>query len=129
MKGLAAVLLVLAGAGVGYFALLHEPQASDLGPAAAKAGAGQVDFDWVLADGELLQGTATLNVPQGINVALKVDNDVAGTLIIEGYDIEFPLAADSIVAVDFHSYRKGLFNIRLKSDSRSLGTLTVVEPQ
>ncbi len=129
VKALAAALLALAGAGAGYFALLHAPQAADLGAAAPKAGVGQVDFDWVLAEGELLQGTATLNVPQGINVSLKLDNDRPETLIIEGYDIEFPLAAERIVAVNFHSYRKGLFNIRLKSSPRSLGTLSVVEPQ
>ncbi len=123
MKWLVAVVLALAVSGAGYFALLHEPGRGDLGPAAPQAAAGPVDFDGVLADGDLIQGPTTLKVPRGINVALRIDGDVADTLPIECYDITFALAAGSIEVVNAHSYRKGLFTIRLKSDQHSLGTL------
>lgn len=128
MKWLLLALVLLAGgAGAGYW--LYGSGMNLGGPAAPQPGVAEVAYDWVLAEGELLQGTTELDVPVGVNVALEIDNDVPDTLVIGGYQAEFELAADSIVPVNFYTHRKGQYPLRLKSNDRLLGTLNVVDSE
>lgn len=128
MKAWTILGLVLIAGGAGGAWWLMQGGGAGLGPATPKADVSLVNFDWVLAEGELLQGTEELEVPLGINVALEVDNDLDDVLVIDGYDVEFELEESSVVPIDFNAYQKGRFPIRLKSSDHKLGTLIVVSP-
>ena len=125
-------LIVLAVAvllGGGYFFATQNGAATALGESAPRPDAARVNFDWALSEGELMLGTADMNVPLGINVLLEIDNDRADTLVVKGYDTQFELPQDSVVTVEFYTHKKGRYQVALASSGQTLGSLTVVDSQ
>ncbi|MEN8719206.1 MAG: hypothetical protein ABF296_02940 [Oceanococcaceae bacterium] len=101
---------------------------ASMGEAAPKADAAEVWLNWSVADGELLQGSSSVNAVKGMNVRFTIDSYNADELVIEGYDLRFPLADDGTTEVTFHAYQTGEFPIRIRSKDRRIAVLTVNAP-
>lgn len=131
MKQLIAVAAIALLVGLGLGVAWHKGLMSmgGLGPATPDPNAASIKVEWLLGDGDLLQGNDRIKMPAGANLALGVDTDTAGTLLLDGYDLRFSLPPDSATTVNFLAYKPGIFRFRLEPGGQELGTLEVLERQ
>lgn len=77
----------------------------------------------VVTDGRLTGDTGTVEVKRNVTVRLVIISDRAGTAVVQGYDLETLVPAETPTQLDFIASRAGEFPVVL--NLRTLTTLRV----
>ena len=77
----------------------------------------------VANDGQLSGDTGTVEVKRNVVVRLVIISDEAGTAVVQGYDLEMLVTAESPAQLDFIANRAGDFPVVF--EGRTLTTLRV----
>ena len=95
-------------------------------PAAPEAPAST--FEWVVRNGRLVEGPASIAVDHGSKVTMIVDSDVQSLLRIDGYNLAAPVMAGQPLLLSFVAEQPGRFAYRLGSGGQQIGVIEVGPP-
>jgi hypothetical protein len=86
---------------------------------------GPATFEFVVRNGQLLEGPQQITVDHGSEVTLIVDSNTPDALRVDGYNLVAPVVAGQPLMLTFTAEQPGRFTYRLDSSGRALGVIEV----